>query len=419
MKKILMIMLTFFVAGFLFAQEEKKEEKKPEFKFSGAVYAYGATYKTTAKNEAMSFGAYRFRPYFSYLTENVEATVKFEIDQFLGKETAGNGADIGNDEKMLEVKSAFLAFKIPAIKGLSIKGGVDEYKTPGGFIIGTEAGLGLITYKFDKHSFNLLYLKNEEKKSNLQNDDSTLMGLDMTIGIGEMKIRPAFYILANGKNFSATDEDSLFLLPSLGFSMKIGSLGLDVNGTYGTGEKKTAGIKTTLSGFAFDINPSFEIEKGIKIHGFFTLVSGNKADTTTKNEAFSSFTLKADGYGRLFLLQNQQSFTNVPGDTFADIRGKSQGYLLFGMGADMKISAFSILLNIAYGQLAQEVSSIKNKKDLGIEADLSLGYEVEKNAKLVLDLAYLATGKAFGTDGFGTSAVQDSIYCALGMSYKF
>ncbi|HCL56275.1 MAG TPA: hypothetical protein DHW82_04605 [Spirochaetia bacterium] len=434
MKKILTIILTLMIAGVVFAEdvkmeepkkeevkkeEVKKEEKKTGFQFNGAVYVYGATYKTTKKDESMSFGAFRFRPFFSYITENVKAVVKFEIDQFLGKETGGKGADIGNDEKVIEVKAANLTFDIPAVKGLSVKGGVDEYKTPGGFLIGTEAGLGLLTYKTGSHAFNLVYLKVEEKNQTLQNDDWTVMGLDINLGLGDIKIRPALYISTIGKNYAGLDKDATIMLPSLGFNFKMSGLSIDLNGTFGTGETTTGGTKTSLSGYAFDFNPAFEVQKGIKVGAFLTMVSGDKADTTDKQENFSNFMLKSDGFGRLFLLQNQQSFSNIANDTFADIRGKAQGYMLAGITADIKLNPISLNINLGYGQLAQQVSTTKTKKDLGIEADLSIGYEIEKNAKLVFDFGYLATGKAFSTEGFGSSDEQAAIYAALGMAYKF
>ena len=84
MKKMILITGAILASASILAQEAPKEEVKNPFKFNGAAYAYGAMYKTTTKDQSSSYGAYRFRPYFSYVTDNVEATVKLEIDQVFG-----------------------------------------------------------------------------------------------------------------------------------------------------------------------------------------------------------------------------------------------------------------------------------------------------------------------------------------------
>jgi len=199
--------------------------------------------------------------------------------------------------------------------------------------------------------------------------------------------------------------------------MKMDELELEIAGTYATGEDKVTSTK--YSGYAVDISPSYAVDKDIKVGAFFTMLSGDDAGTADK-ENFSAFQLKADGYGRMFLLQNMQTFSNVASDAFADIRGLNQGYMLAGVFVNAKVNVLEVKLNAAYGQLMQEAGTVNDKKDLGFEADLSVAYVMNKNAKLIADFAYLGTGKAFTTEGFGSIVEeQAAIYAGLGLALKF
>lgn len=420
-KILLTIMLLAFVK--VSAQEAKKEDT---FKFSGQAYVYTATYNHIIKDRSMSFSAYRFRPYFSYKTENVEATLKLELDQYLGSKV--NETDdskyvkIGADTKnVLEVKAAYVMFNNIFTEGLYAKGGVDDYKTPGGFIVGTDVGFGTLGYKWDKNNISAVFIKVDEGKPDLKKDDTQLYGIDATITLPILTIRPAFYMIQGGKGI--TDKpwsDNTAILPAISITSKIENIDMGVSFTYGSGENKISNKK--YSGYAVDANINYLINKDIKIGVFFTNLSGDKASTTDKKEGFASFQLKHDGFGRMFLIENQQTFSNIAPDTFADIRGKEQGYMLVGITSNVKFDIISIKLNAGFAQLMQKVSDIKPKKDLGIEIDLSTSIEVAKNANIVLEGAYLATGKGFGPDGLNMTSgkdVQSAIYLASGLLVKF
>lgn len=436
MKKLLISLFTLLLALPALAEEVKKEANP--FSFNGQVMVYGATYQTTNKDDKnLSFSAYRFRPYFAYATENVQAVIKFEFDQFLGQGSSAASdpynstyVKTGADTKgVLEVKAAYLNFNIPTVKGLSIKGGVDEYKTPGGFIIGTEIGQAVATYKFAQNQINAVFLKIAENTQTSESDDSRLYGLDVTLGLGDaLKVRPALYVIQGGKSVSSTPwTDNMAYLPALGINFKADALSLNINGTYGVGKDKVTNIK--YSGYALDIAPSYEIQKGIKAGLFFTMLSGDDGSSATEKKNFSSFQLKYDGFGRMFLMEQQQTFSNVAYDGFADVRKNSYGYMLLGATFNAKVEAFEVKINLAYGELMKAAAG--KEKGLGFEADLSISYEVEKNAKIIADFGYLAAGNGYlntgmynnsGVNGATKSTIvnkEAAIYAAIGMSYKF
>ena len=446
MKKMTLIAGAILASASILAQDAPKEEAKNPFKFSGAAYAYGAMYKTTTKDQSSSYGAYRFRPYFSYITDNVEATVKLEIDQVFGGskdnskysvdtatgKVSGNAqqADVGNDEKALEVKAAFLKFKVPQIEGLSLKGGVDEYKTVGGFTCGTELGHGLVNYKADMLDLTLIMAKVWEPNTldtkgddETEKNDVTFYGADATLKVNDdIKIRPALYLIQSEKNQNPKDSKVAFvgktaMIPSIGANMKFGDVSLDFAGAYGNCAKDQNDVK--YSGYAIDLSPAYKVSNEMKVGGFFTLLSGDDGSSDTESKAFSAFTLKADGWGRMYLLENMQTFNNAGDHAFADVRGKSNGYMLAGAFLTYKLSEIEVKVQGAWGRLNKVASGAK--KDLGVEFDGQISYEVEKNAKLIFECAFLATGKAFGEDGVinTDSKNQKALYSALGMSYKW
>ncbi len=457
MKKMILITGAILASASILAQDAPKEEVKNPFKFSGAAYAYGAMYKTTTKDQSSSYGAYRFRPYFSYVTDNVEATVKLEIDQVFGGSknnskysvsnaeadgstgdhthgatVSGNGqqADVGNDEKAIEVKSAFLKFKVPSIAGLSVKGGVDEYKTVGGFTCGTEVGHGLLNYKADMFDLTLIMAKvwepntlDTKSDDTTEKNDVTFYGADATLKLNDdIKIRPALYLIQAEKNQNPADSKVAFvgktaMIPSIGANIKFGDITVDFAGAYGNCAKDENDVK--YSGYAVDLSPAYKLSEEMKVGGFFTLLSGDDGSSATKSKSFADFTLKADGWGRMYLLENMQTFNNAGDHAFADIRGNSSGYMLVGGFFSYKLSDIEVKVQGAWGRLNKVASGAK--KDLGVEFDGQLSYEVEKNAKLIFECAYLATGKAFGEDGVinTTSEKQKALYSALGMSYKW
>jgi len=431
MKKMILITGAILASASILAQDAPKEEVKNPFKFSGAAYAYGAMYKTTTKDQSSSYGAYRFRPYFSYGTDNVEATVKLEIDQvFGGSKTTALQADIGNDEKTIEVKSAFLKFKIPSIAGLSVKGGVDEYKTVGGFTCGTELGHGLLNYKADMFDLTLIMAKvwepntlDTKSDDTTEKNDVTFYGADATLKLNDdIKIRPALYLIQAEKNQNPADSKVAFvgktaMIPSIGANMKFGDITVDFAGAYDNCAKDENDVK--YSGYAVDLSPAYKLSEEMKVGGFFTLLSGDDGSSATKSKSFADFTLKADGWGRMYLLENMQTFNNAGDHAFADIRGNSSGYMLVGAFFSYKLSDIEVKVQGAWGRLNKVASGAK--KDLGVEFDGQLSYEVEKNAKLIFECAYLATGKAFGEDGAinTTTEKQKALYSALGMSYKW
>lgn len=449
MKKFSFIAFIAFMAVLVstlgFAQDAPKPAG-PEFKFSGEAYVYGTSigeaYKAKGGDAVnYDYASYRFRPYFGMKSENVEATLKLEIDQYFGsqqntdaKNGASNYADVGNDEKgNIEIKAAYLNFKIPALSGLSVKAGVDGYKTVGNFVCGTEVAGAFLNYKADMFDVTLGGAKVYENTTDKKNDDLDFAALDVSVKLGDMlKVRPALYTITGGK-VSKKDSDATSFaafagqtayIPSLGIDLKFDPITLAINGSYGTCSKDEN--DTEYSGFAFDVNPAAKFGD-IKVEAFFTMVSGDNGKTETgstqKQTNFSNFSLKTDEFGRMFLLEDKSKFSNADHSKIADARGLSYGYMLAGLSGAYKMGSFEAKAAFAWAQTAEEKDGDdKFEKGLGTEIDLTLSYEIEKNAAIVFEGGYLMFGDyyAWKKDAtLATTEAENAYLVSLGMAYKW
>ncbi|MBN2403256.1 MAG: hypothetical protein JXN64_12760 [Spirochaetes bacterium] len=419
MKKSLLIALAaLFVTTNVFAQDAQKAAEN-QFKFNGAAYAYWANYQLAEKDKSAGYSAYRFRPYFSYNTANVEAALKFEIDQVFGKGTTGS-VDVGNDEKgIVEVKAAYLKFMLPFLQGASVKGGADEFKSVGGFVIGTEIGGGFFNYKNDMMNLNIVAAQvyeptivDTKDDTTSEDDDSTFYAADIAFKVGDISIRPAIYVITFEKNHTNTLTDTTAYIPSIGLSAKFGALNLDFAGAYGTASKDANDVK--YSGYAVDLAPSFKASDDLKVGAFFTMLSGDDPESADEVESFNTFQLKGDGFGRMFLLEDKMNFSNAGPHDYIDIRDNDAEYMMVGAMIEYKMSPLKFMAQAAWAQLSEEASN--EEKDLGTEIDVAISYEIEKNAAILFEGAYLATGKAFEATFTET---QNSTYVGLGLNYKW
>ena len=337
----------------------------------------------------------------------------------MGKKSTGGQVDVGNDEKgIIEVKAAYLAFKLPFVEGLSVKGGADEFKSVGSFVVGTEIGGGFFNYKNDTMDLNVVAAQTYEesvvdtKDTTTEKDDATFYAVDLAYKIGDITIRPALYAVHAQIDSSATMKNTTAYIPSFGIGMKFGDLSVDLAGSYGTASKDVNDVK--YSGYAVDVAPTYKAG-ALTVGAFFTMLSGDDPDTADKNEAFKNFSLKTDGFGRMNILEAKMKFDNIDDTTKdADVRGFAAGYMLAGAMLEYKMSPLTFKVQGAFAQTAQKTAT-NDKKDLGTEIDALISYDVEKNASIIAEGAYLATGKAYGT----SDTIQDVTYVGLGLNYKW
>lgn len=465
MKKVSLIAAAAIMATSVLYAQEPPKPTGPEFKFSGEAYAYGLVMSEAHKpksGEAVNYNyaAYRFRPFMSAKTENVEATIRLEIDQFFGSKQGSDGknsdssyADVGDDEKGdIEIKAAFLKFNVPTVSGLWAKAGVDAYKTVGGFVLGTEVAGGFIGFKGSMADATFGCAKLYENNYALKNDDRNLGIIDVSLKPSEnLTLRPAIYAISVGKNSyykagyteevwnsTAGDFDTVVhdpviatfagqtaYVPSMGIELKMDAFSFVFAGSYGMCDKDE--LDKEYAAYAFDVNPSLKLGSDIKIDAFFTMLSGDDDATDKDATSFTNFEVMWDGFGRMYLLEYYSKFSNIGKTGSFDARQNAYGYMLAGASVAYKASPFEAKVAVAWAQTAAEQKNDDNfERSLGTEIDAMFAYEVEKNAQIILECAYLMGGKHYGyaadvKDGVfnGINDTENAYLVALGMAYKW
>ncbi|MBP8083087.1 MAG: hypothetical protein KAZ87_07775 [Spirochaetes bacterium] len=416
MKKILGL-CSVLLAGTLLAEEAATPKTELSFSVKGTVYTTG--YKGIEKSVSGSYSAFRMRPSLSFSNGTTEAVLGLEYDATFGAKTADDedtseNVGISADKKGLEVAQAYVKSKVAAFEGLTLEGGIDTIDFP--IIFGDNIPMLAVLYSNDKMSLGLYYLKTFEGNDKDDND-SQIYAADLTINMGESAIRPGFFAYKSQKGALVGQyEDGIGYMPALALNLVFGSAGVDFAGVYAGGKNKVTDVK--YAGYALDIAPYYNISETVKLTGFYTMLSGDDPDTSDKDESFMNSTIDGTSSGvnlwRLYIIEDGGSFT-----TNSDVAGSGKyssvdGYMAAGAVIDAQFGAFSTKFIAAYIRALKTPAG--TKKDMGLELDANVGYEVSKGSTIYVEGAFLKSGKYY--EYGGTKEKQNSYYVNAGLNYE-
>lgn len=435
MKRFFTLCMALLFAGSAFAQEVKQEEKKgPEFKYSINAVAYGVQGSQADVN--WDYSNIRVRPTFSLSMGDIKAVMQFEIDQWFGKDakkldgSATTSADPGTDEKVVEVKHAYLEGSNVIIPKLTVSAGLNGYKFP--WVVDNDFAMGNITYDFGMGKVSLIDLKVQENESvnqtynettgvkTKQNNDVDAYIIDLPIKIDAFKVRPMGMMIKSGKENTSYAEASLLNL-ALNASADFGIVALDA--TYanlsGTLNKDAVtGEKTKASGYAMDVAVDVKPMDMLKIGAYFTMTSGDDKATDDKDQAYMGImhTLLGQAWmGRTYLIEEATTLGNS--DTSFKMAYEDHGLTVYGINANVNVDKLKV-----FAQYAMISGTKKNlttgKKKIGSEIDALISYEFTPKAEIFVELAYLMAGDKMEV-GFYDQKAENVYQIGYGMKAKF
>jgi hypothetical protein len=440
MKKILTFGVIFsFAAAAAFA-EDKKDEPKITFNASLSSFAHAVSYKSVTKDDNGSFSELRFQPTFTVSNGSIDGILQLRYDTQFGAKEGNDNLDNKNFNTGLEgkhsnllVRQAYLSSKVDDVAGLKLSGGISPYDFP--LVFGDVAPMFGATYEKGPATVSLYYAKTYEGAQNKSNDDAQFAIADLTLKFGDQTIRPAIFYTKAKKNayYYTTDSDNdkindsdaataygtnftdgSSFIPALTMNLVYGSFGLDATGAYVKGKGKYTGTETTVkfNSYAVDFAPYYKLNDNLKFTVFGTLISGDNDTTDGKDTSFIDGTIDGLSSGiniwRMYILEDGGTFAK-----FSDVAGakkysNTNGYLAGGLVIDASAGKFTFRALGAYAQVAKAASG--QKKGMGIETDLNIGYAVTKGATLFVEGAFLKTGKAYG------DSKQNAQYISAGLS---
>lgn len=415
MKKLIAIIATLIIASVAVADTT--------FKYSIKGNIVSASSTNVEKDKTQSFTDLRVRPKFTATDGTTKVVLQFEIDQTFGEGDNDDKsfADIGADQAgKVEIKSAYVESKVVKAPGLSLTAGIKGYSFP--LFVSTDLPLAMLNYEYEKmFKGSLVFIKTSEGDITSADKDASIFGLDLTFKAGDITVHPGVFVAFVGEDALNETQfnDGTGFIGGISVSYAKDKLSANLSFIYGAGKQKSGASTKDYSGMGIDFSVDYEVQKGISV-GFFAAYFSGKDDTKSDESTSYSETINmTDGDpGRLYILEDCGSFGNLSNTTSGDITESGDsgyGYWYAGLKGSASVEGFTAFLQVAYAQLAKEPTG--GKKDLGVEIDINLSYQISPATNFFVEFAYLATGDAFKTLA-GATETDNAMYFASGVSFK-
>ncbi|HOP65244.1 MAG TPA: hypothetical protein PK906_17830 [Spirochaetota bacterium] len=422
MKRFFTLCMALLFAGTAFAQDAQ-EKKGPEFKYSFFGIAYGAM--GSCDDYEYDYAHVRVRPVFTMGNENVKGVVRLEIDQDFGEEASDSGADNGTDNKVVEVKWAYIDVKDAIVPGLSLTAGLNGYAFP--MAIDNDFAMAKAAYDFGMGKAELAFLKHQEydyvtkdETGVKTEDDRETFAIQIPVKAGSLKITPAYAYTKIGKDVNDDQWDSVpdgatlanydgevmyhdgnISNYAIAVNGDFGPVSLDVAFDYAKGtvnlsveDDGAINLTTTecdVKTYAFDAAVGFKVNEMIKLNAFYTLYSGDdEVDDEVTSHVFAMDTFYGAPDGRLFLLDAAGVAANGGKQDF-DMGDQLLGLAIYGLSAEAKIGKLSCLAQYAYVTSAKKHPTTDDSV-VGQEIDLQASYEVAPKTSVFLEYGYIVAG---------------------------
>ncbi|MFH0783251.1 MAG: hypothetical protein V2B20_15055 [Pseudomonadota bacterium] len=310
----------------------------------------------------------------------------------------GAGGDLGADGKgNIRLKNSYADFNIGPM--VNTKVGIQSWTVARGFIFDDDASGVTLTGKFGNVSVPLVWmnLDNEDTYPGdtavASNQDQNIWAVLAAVKINDnMSVTP--YFVYHTITASETVEDSQNWYLGVDADMTFGTVGVWGTAIYNGGQIDDVDNKAYLGAVGADA--------GI-VHGQFFYASGDDGKDATENNAFvtapgrSYYWSEIMGYG---IFDNYAS-NGSPADGITNIWAGNAGVTLKPMDK-LKIDA-----DVWYASLAED--NIAGDKDLGVEFDGKLTYNIYDNLTAEAVFAYLVSGDATGKENVTEGGLQLSL----------
>lgn len=395
MKKVILIFAVLLVSATAFAQSELK----PTFKFNVWGNAFAMNERTVG-GDYNQYQAIRLRPKFTAAMGNVSVVTRFEIDQFYGEMDSDKGADLGADNKVVEVKNAYVKIKDMGVKGLTLKTGVAGYSFPLSF--SDDCGMAQASFSKDIVTVDLAYVGVLEGDLSNAKDDAYFGAVKVGVDVAGFTVSPG--VMYGVANEEAGDLAVGFYALDLRYS--VGALDITMLGSYASGKDEVS--DRAYSGFAADLAVEYGVSSALQIAAFGAYYSGqdDSSDATSFAASADLFDGIESSNARMYILQDVSYIDQVGvNDSF---NGSEAGFILAGVSAAYKMGKMNASGNIGYALVADDTTT-GGETAIGFEIDAHVGYEVAPKSELWIEGAYLAAGEALGDD------VESPLYGAIGI----
>ena len=415
MKKFLVVLSALLIATGAFAQDAKKADFNYSF--------FGIAYGVMGSQDKMEYdySHIRVKPFFTVGNENVKGVVHLEIDQDYGRNSDSSGAGKGTDNKVVEVKWAYLQVKDFLIPNLTATMGLNAYYFP--MVVDNDFAMNQLAYDFGMGKAIFTYIKIDEyaqveKKDNgtKQNQDAQAYAFDLPIKAGAVNIRPGFLYITSGKQakflfdddnengiYNADDDIELskakLYNAALNVNGDFGMVGLDLTGAYLWGNvTETTEGKIDVAAYAFDALLTVKPAEGISLGLFATYTSGQDDGDKFKGYDIIMETYMGACDGRLFLIEAAGVASNG-GDQPFDQTDTFAGLMVYGVNLEATFGKLALLAQYGYASVADDTFT-GGDSFIGHEFDLKAAYTVAPATTFFVEGGYIKAGDIIPDDAW-------------------
>ncbi|MDM8514913.1 hypothetical protein QUF76_01845 [Desulfobacterales bacterium HSG16] len=327
--------------------------------------------------------------YTAIINDDLKFVNKFEFDAAWGDE--GHG-DIGADGKNVEVKNSYADFNVGMANA---KVGVQGLTISRGFLFADDFAGAVVTLKpAENVAIPLVWIKAYEGGTANNNLDVDYYGAVPVFTPSETLTVQPIFIWATSDNASgwfktAAYDDVDIYYAGLNLDAKFDGGKFWFTGIYEGGSVDMAGAgdnSTDISAWLAAVGASIDVEAA-DIHTQAFYATGQDGDSKDAEAFFvpkgqSYYWAEIMGFGTF----DDQVSNGSCADQISDIMAAN-------IGATVKAAdGLAVTLDLWYATLAEDDAN--GEKDLGIEVDLKVAYDLVENMKLELIGAYLFAGDA-------------------------
>ena len=381
--------------------------------FNGTTYTPAqAEAKITDDSHSGFFAEQRARlQYIAKANDNLKLVTHFELDTRFGgiAETyKGAGNDSGNldaDNVTLETKNVYLDFNaLDTNFKVGIQPWADSYKSL--FLLADMTGVN-VTKKFDPLAVSLAWFRfddNSPGNGGIGDLTSDLIIADAKFAVNKnLSVGVNYYNVQNDTGTASPGFDYLQMVGA-NAAAKFGPAAVDVFGGYQFGEFNDA---QDISAYIFGATGKISVGTGaVNLAGFY--LSGDTTQDTGDRGDFQTIGANQTYFNpaNMWLLVRSGQAVNSSTSVLANdmTAGGSGLWGVFG-GYEGKVNKLFYNANAGYAELAHAEAG--DDKDLGIEVNAQVGYQLYDNLTASVAGAYLFIGDAAGdADDLWMSNVQ-------------
>jgi hypothetical protein len=316
----------------------------------------------------------RARQRFNVKAGDVKAVIRFEIgDVVMGD----GGIDYGADEKIIEVKRAYL--DIPVYGPARFKGGAIGYASPGSLVFDGDGGGASFYAEAGDIELDLTWLKENEGETGSGGDDRDLLTFQAAFPAGAGSVNPGVSLDYSGGFGSYT------IFPAVSASYPVGPVDLDIAaaGAFGTSPSDA-----DITGFAGSLFVSYDMGGKVTPKAFVVFISGDDDLGDNKVKSYSAVAPYEFWSATNYFYSN-----GIKGFGFGESSHDSFGALSFGGGFATEVGNLSAHLIGAYHMAAADPGI---DKGYGFEVNLNGAYKLADAAKLKYEFDLFAPGDFYG-----------------------